>query len=224
MVTGLMNYYRTSTGKKMVMAVTGFIVFGFVFVHMLGNLQVFAGPEQLNRYAHFLQGLGELLWLMRAIMLVAVVLHIVAATQVTLQSWAARPVGYAVQRYRETTYAARTMRWGGPIIGLFILYHLMHLTWGVVGPTADHFQKEDVYRNVVTGFQDPLVSGIYIVAMIAVGLHLYHGVWSMLQTMGISNPKGNKWRKSLAVLFALAVTVGNISMPVAVLAGVITLG
>ncbi len=223
MATGLLNYYRTSTGKKMVMAVTGAIIFGFVVIHMLGNLQVFRGPEVLNHYAAFLQGLGGVLWVMRGIMLIAVVLHIVSATQVTLQSWAARPEGYAVQRYRETTYAARTMRWGGPIILLFIIYHLLHFTFGTVHPTAGHFDKANVYQNVVMGFQVPWVAGFYILASMAVGLHLYHGAWSMLQTMGISHPGWNRWRKAFAVVFALAVTIGNISMPIAVLTGIVTL-
>ena len=119
-----MSFYSTSVGKKVVMAVTGFIIFGFVFVHMVGNLQIYQGPEKLNAYAAFLQNLGPGLWAFRALMLSAVLLHIISATLVTLQSLGARPDRYKVQRYRETSYAARTMWWGGPIIGLFVIYHL----------------------------------------------------------------------------------------------------
>jgi len=212
------TFYGTSVGKKVVMAVTGFVVFGFVLVHMVGNLQLFAGPEKLNAYAQFLQGLGGLLWAFRAVLLVCAVLHVVAATQVTLQSWAARPEGYAVQRYRETTYAARTMRVGGPIILLFLLYHILHFTTGQAHP---QFDPGEVYNNVVRGFQVWWSSAIYIVANVFVALHLYHGVYSMLQTVGVAHPKWNRWRRALAVLFGLALGIGNVSLPVAVLAGVV---
>jgi len=221
MATAAISLYSSSIGKKVVMAVTGFIIFGFVTVHMLGNLQIFAGPETLNGYAAFLKGLGSLLWIFRGVMLLAIVLHIVSSTQLTLQSMAARPQGYAVQRYRETTYAARTMRWGGPILGLFIIYHLLHLTVGTLHPTAANFSGTDVYNNVVLGFQVPLVAGIYIAAVLLLGLHLYHGVWSMFQSLGISHWRFDKWRRVLAVVFAVAITLGNISIPIAVLAGVI---
>lgn len=221
MSTAVMSYYQTSVGKKMVMAVSGVIVFGFVVIHMMGNLQVFLGPKVLNHYAEFLHSLGGVLWLMRAIMLAATVLHILSATQVTLQSWAARPEGYAVRRYRETTYAARTMRWGGPIILLFVIYHLLQLTFGAVHPNGAPFDSANVYNNVVYGFQVPWVSGMYIVAMIAVALHLYHGAWSMLQTMGLNHPKWNRWRRVFAALFAIAIGVGNTSIPLAVLTGIV---
>ena len=219
MTTAVMSYYGTSIGKKLVMAVTGFIVFGFVTVHMLGNLQIYAGADALNQYAEFLHGneMGKLLWGFRAVLLISTVLHITAATQLTLKSWAARPQGYVVQRYQETTYAARTMRWGGPIILLFVIYHLLHFTYGTVHPNF----TPNVYNNVVLGFQVPWVSGFYIIAMLALGFHLYHGVWSMLQTMGLSNHKWNPWRRVFAVTFAVAVAGANISIPLAVLAGIV---
>lgn len=221
-----MGFYGTAVGKKVVMALTGFITFGFVAAHVLGNLQIFLGPERLNRYAAFLQGLGGLLWVFRAVMLISVVLHVVAATQVTLQSWAARPVGYAVHRLRETTYAARTMRWGGPVIGLFVIFHLLHFTTGHLHPTPEAFhpaagEAVDVFNNVVRGFQVPWASAVYMLAMVLVGLHLYHGVWSMLQTVGASCPKWNPWRRRFAVAFALFVTLGGLSIPAAVLAGLV---
>ncbi|MCK9464019.1 MAG: succinate dehydrogenase cytochrome b subunit [Proteobacteria bacterium] len=226
MTTAEMTFYRTAVGKKVVMAITGFITFGFVAVHVLGNLQIFLGPERLNKYAAFLQGLGGLLWVFRGVLVICVVLHIWSATLVTLQSWAARPKGYAVKRFRETTYAARTMRWGGPIIGLFVIYHLLHFTTGQLHPSPDTFHATadglmNVYNNVILGFQVPWTAAVYMVAMVFVGLHLYHGVWSMLQTIGASQAKWNPWRRRFAVLFALFVTLGGLSIPVAVLAGLV---
>ena len=197
------------------MAVSGVIAFGFVLVHMLGNLQIFIGAEALNRYARFLHDLGGGLWAFRAVMVAAILLHIIAATQVTLQSMNARPTRYRVQRFRETTYAARTMWWGGPLIGLFVVYHLMHLTIGSVHPSF----ADNVYNNVVFGFQVPWVSGVYIVAMVLLGFHLSHGLWSMMQSIGLNHPKWNKWRKVFAIVFGLGIAAGNISIPVAVLSG-----
>ncbi len=219
MATRVMTFYGTSVGKKVVMAVTGFIVFGFVTVHMLGNLQLFLGPEKLNAYARFLKSSPAVLWAFRGTLLLAAALHILSATQVTLQSWAARPEGYAVQRFRETTYAARTMRWGGPIIALFVVYHLLHFTTGQLHPTAPQFVATDVYNNVVYGFQVPWTAAVYLVAVAMVGLHLYHGVWSMLQTVGAAHPRYNRWRRVLAVTFALLVTGGMMAVPISVLAG-----
>jgi len=221
-----MRFYITSVGKKVVMAITGFIVFGFVVVHLIGNLQVFSGPEKLNTYAAFLQGLGAVLWAFRAVLLVSIVLHILAATQVTLQSWRARPTGYAVTRYQTTTYAARTMRWGGPIIALFVVYHLLHLTTGQLHPqpmgfTARAGEHINVYNNVVYGFQIWWTSAIYIFAILAIAFHLYHGVWSMMQSLGINHPRYNQWRRTGAILFALFVAAAGVSIPVAVLTGVV---
>lgn len=231
MTTAPTTFYGTSVGKKVVMAVSGFIVFGFVVVHMLGNLQIFLGPEKLNTYAHFLQSLGAFKWAFRAVVALAALLHMWAAIQVTLQSWAARPHKYARQRYRETTYAARTMWIGGPIILLFLIYHLLHFTTGhahhdpagfeATFALADGEKVPNVFNNVVHGFQIWWVSAIYIVTMFLVGLHLYHGVWSMLQTVGAAHPGYNKWRRVFSVLFGLFVAAAGISMPVAVLIGYI---
>jgi succinate dehydrogenase / fumarate reductase cytochrome b subunit len=221
-----MTFYRTAVGKKVVMAITGCITFGFVAVHVLGNLQIFMGPERLNKYAAFLQGLGGLLWVIRGVLVISVVLHIWSATLVTLQSWAARPKGYKVQRFRETTYAARTMRWGGPVIALFVIYHLLHFTTGQLHPSPETFHATadgmmNVYNNVIHGFQVPWTAAVYMVAMVLVGLHLYHGVWSMLQTIGASHPKWNAWRRRFALVFALFVTLGGLSIPASVLAGLV---
>jgi len=221
MATKVLGFYGTSVGKKVVMAVTGFIVFGFVFVHMLGNLQIFLGPDKINGYAAFLKSSQAFLWAFRGTLLLAVILHILSATLLTLQSWAARPEGYAVRKYRESTYAARTMRWGGPNIALFVIYHLLHFTTGQLHPTAPSFDGHAVYNNVVLGFQVWWVAAVYIVAVSFVGLHLYHGVWSLLQTLGAAHPKYNRWRRVFAVVFAEVVWAGMVAVPLAVQAGMI---
>jgi succinate dehydrogenase / fumarate reductase cytochrome b subunit len=217
METSAVGFNSTSIGKKVVMAATGFIVFFFVTVHLIGNLQIFQGPEKLNAYADFLQNLGVFLWVFRVVLVISAILHIIAATQLTLRSWKARSTRYKVRRYRETTYAARTMRFGGPIIALFVLYHLLHFTFGVAH--ADF--SDSVYHNVVAGFQVWWVSLVYMVALVFLGLHLYHGVWSMFQSMGAAHPKWNPWRRAIAVGFALFLTAAGLSVPLAVLSGVV---
>jgi succinate dehydrogenase / fumarate reductase cytochrome b subunit len=214
-------YFETSIGKKLAMAISGLVVLGFVVAHMLGNLQIYLGPERLNAYAELLTGLGSLLWVFRGVILLAAVVHVVSAYQVARQSWAARPVRYARKRYVATSYAARTMRVGGPIIALFVIYHLLHLTGGQLHPDAASYDAADVYANVVRGFGVWWVAAIYIAAMGLVGLHLYHGVWSMFQSVGLGRPTWVRWRRALAVLIALAVSAGNISIPVAVLTGAV---
>ena len=215
---GSPGFFRSSIGKKVLMAASGAVLFGFVIAHMLGNLQVYLGPEVFNGYAEKLRHLGPLLWAMRAGLLVAVVLHIWSAYSVTRMSRAARPVGYRDRESRESTYASRTMRWGGVILLLFIVYHLMHFTFGNAHPD---FVPGDVFHNFVVGFRSPVVSGFYVAAMAALGLHLYHGIWSMLQTVGLSHPRYDNLRHAFATLVAVAVVVGNVSFPVAVLAGFI---
>jgi succinate dehydrogenase / fumarate reductase cytochrome b subunit len=217
------TFVGTSIGKKVVMAVTGFIVFGFVAVHITGNLLVFRGPDAINQYAALLQGLGPGLWVFRGVLFLSVVLHIITATQVSLQSLGARPVGYRSQRFRDTTYAARTMRWGGPVIALFVIYHLLHLTFGVARPPGAGFDPLNVYNNVVTGFQVWWISAVYMIAMAAVGLHLYHGLWSMFQSLGLAHAKWNDWRRLFAVVFACAVTAAGLSIPISVLVGAVGL-
>ena len=219
------DLYRSAVGKKAVMAVTGIILFGFVLVHMIGNLKLYTGAEHLNKYAHWLRTVGEpalpaegLLWIARIVLLVAVVLHIWAAWQVSRMNREARPHRYAVSNKVHTSYASRTMRWGGVILLLFIIYHLLHFTTGTVHP---EFHEGDVYRNVVSGFQVWWVSAFYIAAQVALGFHLYHGVWSLFQSLGWNHPRFNPWRSAFAHAFAWIITVGNISFPVAVLTGLI---
>jgi len=214
------GFLGSSIGRKLIMAVTGVILVGFVLGHMIGNLQVYLGPEALNHYGVLLRSLlhGAGLWVVRAVMLTTVALHIWAATSLTLESRRARPVGYREQQWKESTYASRTMRWSGVIILLFVIYHLMHFTTGTAHPD---FIEGDIYHNFVTGFQSVPVSIVYIVAMIALGLHLRHGVWSMFQTLGVSHPRYIALAHVAAWLVALLVVVGNISFPVTVLAGIV---
>jgi len=213
-------FAASTIGKKVVMAVSGFILFGFVVAHMIGNLQAYMGPEALNAYAVWLRELlhGAGLWIARAVLLLSVILHMWSATALTIDNRRARPVGYRRREYDRSTYASRTMVWSGPILLLFIIYHLLHFTFGTVHPS---FVEGDVYHNFVAGFQVVPVSIFYIVAMLALGYHLYHGIWSMLQTLGLSHPRYNFLRHGFAGLMTAIVVVGNISFPLAVLTGVI---
>jgi succinate dehydrogenase / fumarate reductase cytochrome b subunit len=214
------QFLDATIGKKIVMAITGLVLFGFVVVHMIGNLQAYLGPVALNAYAVWLRELlhGAGLWIARAVLLAAVVLHVWAAVSLTIENRQARPVGYRQRRWVESTYASRTMVWSGPILALFIVYHLLHLTTGTVHPS---FVEGDVYHNFVSGFRVVPVSVFYIVAMLALGLHLYHGAWSMLQTLGLSHPRWNPLRKAFAGSLTAVVVLGNVSFPVAVLLGII---
>lgn len=213
-------FAASTIGKKVVMAVTGIVLFGFVVGHMIGNLQAYMGPEALNAYAVWLRELmhGAALWIVRAVLLLSVILHIWSATALTIDNRRARPIGYRKREYERSTYASRTMVWSGPILALFVIYHLLHFTFGTVHPS---FVEGDVYHNFVAGFQSVPVSVFYIIAMLALGYHLYHGIWSMLQTLGLSHPRYNFLRHGFAGLMTAIVVVGNISFPLAVLTGVI---
>ena len=218
--------WGTMVGKKVVMAVTGVVLVGFVIAHMLGNLKIFLGAEAIDAYAGFLRAMGEplfpygmLLWVVRIVLLTCVALHITAAVQLTRMNWAARPQAYDTKRSIATTYAARTMRWSGVILALFIVFHLLHLTGGVVGFRPGAFVHLSVYHNVVAAFSVWYVSLFYIVAMACLCLHLDHGIWSMLQTLGWNNARTTPALQALSRGAALVVFVGFISVPVAVLAG-----
>jgi succinate dehydrogenase / fumarate reductase, cytochrome b subunit len=214
-----LTFYSTSIGKKVVMAITGLILFGFVIGHMLGNLQVFMGAKQMNAYAAMLKANATLLWGVRIVLLVGVILHIVAAVQLTRMSQRSRPEGYHYKDVIQADYAARTMRWSGPIIAVFVIYHLLHFTTGSVHP---QFDVHDVYHNVISGFRVWPVSLFYIIAMVALAFHLWHGVWSLFQTLGLINPKSTKIIHRLAAIATLALVIGFISIPMAVLAGLIS--
>jgi succinate dehydrogenase / fumarate reductase cytochrome b subunit len=221
------NFYRSSIGKKAVMAVTGLILFGWIFLHMVGNLKLYMGAVHMNEYAHFLRAMGApavpetgVLWAMRLLLLVCVVLHIHAAYALTRMASAARPVGYRDRQYVKATYASRTMRWGGVIILLFIIYHVLHLTLGAhVSPAG--FVQDDAYGNVVRGFQVWWVAAVYIIANLALGLHLYHGVWAMFGSLGLINPRIEAFRRAFATAFAVLITAANVSFPLAVLTGIV---
>ena len=185
----LLSFWRSTVGKKVVMALTGAIGVGYVVAHMLGNLQVFEGAEKINAYAALLKSNLGLLWTVRSILIAAVGLHIVAAYQLARTSQKSRPVGYKRWRSVGSDFASRTMRWTGPLLGLFIVYHLLHLTTGAVHPD---FVEADVYQNVISGFRVWYVSVIYIVAMLMLALHLYHGAWSMFESLGVNHPKYNR--------------------------------
>lgn len=211
------RFYEASIGKKVVMAITGVILFGYVLGHLVGNLQVFAGPEQINKYAHFLHSNPGPLWAVRLVLLLAVVLHITASIQLTRLKWAARPVSYTKKDDIPASYAARTMMWSGPIIAAFVVFHILHLTTGDVLP----IDENDVYSNIALGFQHPWISVSYIVAVWLLGMHLYHGVWSMFQSVGINHPRYTPKLKRMAAVFAIAITVGYVSIPVSVWAGLV---
>ncbi len=222
-----MTLWKSAVGKKAVMAVSGILLFGFILLHMLGNLKVYLGAQTYNHYAHWLRQVGEpllpatvALWIARIVLLVAVVLHIWSATSLTLNNWRARPIAYGTKEYAQADYAARTMRWGGVIIFLFVLYHLCQFTWGFHW-ALPNFKEGDVYHNFVAGFSVWWVSLIYIVANIALGFHLYHGLWSMFQSLGWNHPRYNLLRRRFAQVFALVIAIGNISFPLAVLTGIV---
>jgi succinate dehydrogenase / fumarate reductase cytochrome b subunit len=201
------------------MALTGAIGVGYVVAHMLGNLQVFEGAEKINAYAALLKSNLGLLWTARSILIAAVGLHIVAAYQLARTSQKSRPVGYKRWRSVGSDFASRTMRWTGPLLGLFIVYHLLHLTTGAVHPD---FVEADVYQNVISGFRVWYVSVIYIVAMLMLALHLYHGAWSMFESLGVNHPKYNRLIRALATILTAIVVAGFIAIPAAVLLGFIS--
>ena len=218
--------WSTAVGKKVVMAVTGVVLVGFVIAHMVGNLKIFLGKEAIDSYASFLRTMGEplvpyetLLWTARFILLVSVVLHIIAAVQLTLMNWSARPRAYQTKRSIATSIAALTMRYSGVVLALFIVYHLFHLTAGAVGFAPGAFHHLKVYDNIVAGFSVWYVSLFYIVAMAGLCLHLDHGVWSMFQTLGLNNAGISPALRVVSRVVAAVVFAGFISVPVAVLAG-----
>jgi succinate dehydrogenase / fumarate reductase cytochrome b subunit len=214
------SFFASRLGRKTVMAATGLVGYGFVIGHMAGNLQIYFGPGPIDAYSRFLHEFlhGAGLWIARGTLLGAVVLHIWAATSLTLESRAARPIGYRETQHRESSFASRTMILSGPILSFFIIYHLLHLTTGQLHP---NFVAGDVYRNLIRGFQSVPAAGFYILANICLGLHLYHGAWSMLQTLGLSHPRWNRLRFAITALITTAVVAGNLSFPIAVQLGIL---
>jgi succinate dehydrogenase / fumarate reductase cytochrome b subunit len=225
-MTRLVELYQTAVAKKAVMAVTGFILFGYVLLHMVGNLKIFLGSESFNGYSEWLREVGHpllphggALWLVRVVLLVAIGLHMWSALELTRMSRGARPDDYDLRHRVQLDYAARTMRWSGVLVGLYVVYHLMDLTFGNV---HRDFVAGNVYHNVISGFQLWPVASVYIVANVLLGFHLYHGLWSMFQSLGWNDSGYRGWRRGFAITFSVVVTLGFISVPLAVLAGVVS--
>ena len=212
-------FWQSSVGKKAVMAVTGLILVAYLITHVLANLLVFSGPERINRYAQLLHSSGAALWGARLILLAALILHIIAATQLAIRSRAARPEPYAGGRDPQvSTFAARTIRWGGALILLFLIYHILHFTTGTAHPD---FVELNPHHNVSTGFRNPLVAAVYLLAMVAVGLHLYHGVWSSGRSLGLSQPSPRPLHRRVALVLAVFVWLGFTAIVIAGFLGLI---
>ena len=210
------QFWSATLGKKAVMAMTGVILVGFVVVHLLGNLQVFAGPDKFNNYAHTLKSVPAVLWGARLTLLTAVFLHIWSAFSLWRLKAEARPVGYQKQKAIVSTYASRTMYWSGPILLLFIVYHLLHFTVGVGGT---RFVEGEPYDNLVAGFRVVPIALFYVIAMGCLCYHLFHGIWSMFQTLGLQHPRYTPKLRVLAKVIAIALFLGFSSIPLAVLLG-----
>jgi succinate dehydrogenase / fumarate reductase cytochrome b subunit len=219
--------YRTAVGKKYVMAITGIVWMGYVLAHMAGNLKIYLGRPEMNHYAEWLRTIGEpifphsvFLWLLRIGMYSALVLHVYTAWSLTRMNWA-RDKKYESRRdYIAANFASRTMRWTGIIVLLFIAFHLADLTWGFHAVNPDYV-RGDVYNNVTSSLDRPVVAIFYIVANLALGVHLLHGAWSLFQSLGVNHPRFNKWRRWFAYGFTIIVIGGNVSFPLAVMTGVI---
>jgi succinate dehydrogenase / fumarate reductase cytochrome b subunit len=213
----------SSLGKKYLMAVTGAGLFLFVIGHLLGNLQIFLGPDAINRYAHFLQTNKEILWPTRIGLLVFVAVHIWASVALTLENRAARDVPYAVRKVVDASYASRTMIWSGLIVAAFVVYHLLHFTAHVTHPQYREFYdqagRHDVYAMMVTGFSSWWVSGFYVVSMALLCWHLSHGVRAMFQSVGLRTETNETVIERFATISAAAIFIGYVSIPAAVLAG-----
>jgi len=216
----LIQFYRSAIAKKWLMAVSGIVLLGYVLAHMVGNLKVFLGQDHINEYAEWLRDLGEpvfprtwVLWAMRVVLAGAFFIHILAAYQLTRMNRKARPSADHYQSRRDyavASYASRTMRWTGVIVALFVIFHLLDLTWGTANPD---FVRGDPYTNMVESFRRVPVAIVYIVANLALLLHIWHGAWSMFQSLGVNNPRFNQWRRYFAWGFTAVIAVGNLSMP-----------
>jgi succinate dehydrogenase / fumarate reductase cytochrome b subunit len=209
------GFFASTVGKKIVMAVSGLIMVGFVILHMAGNLQIFEGAAKLNTYSAFLHGpANELLWVLRVILLVAVVAHIVSAYQLTVLDRAARPVPYAKRELQAATIGSRTMRVGGVLLAIFIVLHVLHFTTLTLQPAP--LVEGDVYSNAIASFRIWWVTLLYVIAMIFLGLHLYHGTWSSVRTLGFERGRLDPFKRPVAITLAIIVWAGFTLVPVAV--------
>ena len=226
-MNSLIGFYRSTIGKKVIMGVTGLIGIGFVILHIAGNLQAFVGQSKLNAYSAMLHGpLNELVWLMRIVLIVAVVLHVTMAYQLTMRSRAARPVAYQHREPQVSTLASRTMKWGGVLLLVFIVFHILHFTTETIDPggwrgMTDVHGNRDVHGNIVASFRIWWVSLFYIVAMLALGLHLYHGAWSSVRTLGHAKASPHPLHRRIALAVAIIVWLGFTLVPLGVVVGVI---
>lgn len=218
--------YRSALGKKYVMAVTGIIGLGYIFAHMVGNLKLYQGPEALDEYAKFLKNLlypivpqSAILNGLRAVLVLALIFHVLAAAQLTRMNRLSRPTRYKTRDYVAANFASRTMRWTGVTVLLFLGYHLADFTWKVVNTAP---AGSTLREMVIASFSTPAIAGFYIIANLALGVHLFHGVWSLFQSMGWNNRRFNHWRRGLAIGFTAVVIGGNLSFPIAVLTGFIS--
>lgn len=219
------KFVRSSIGAKWVMAITGILFVLWLIGHLVGNLQVFAGSQVINEYAAFLKANPYLLWTIRLGLIVVVALHVLAGIRLSILNRQARPERYHGQRYRKASWGSRTMMWSGIFLLAFIIFHLAHFTWGTIFPSYFALQDEqglhDVYGMLVRGLSHPLMAIIYMVAMLALALHLSHAIWSAMQTMGLNGQrftpialKGGRW---LGILIA----IGFFIIPLAVLLGIV---
>jgi succinate dehydrogenase / fumarate reductase, cytochrome b subunit len=211
-------FWDSSIGKKALMALTGLILSAYVVAHLLGNMQIYMGSEAIDRYARFLHSNVGVIWTARVVLLAAVLVHAISGIQLYMRKASARPVEYHTRANLQGSTASRTMLVSGVVILLFVVYHVLHLTTGTVHPAYEELAP---FHNVTTGFRQPLAAGIYIVAMIGVGFHLWHGLYSMFHSLGLSHPRYTPGVRKAAALVATIIALGNISVPVAVLTGLL---
>ena len=219
-----MRLFSDSIGRKVIMAVTGLLMVLFVIGHMLGNLTIFAGPNGINSYAFHLHELAPVVWGTRIVMGAAVLLHLFISIQITLENSAAKPDRYAVQNHLRATWMSRNMIWTGAIIGAFIVYHLLHFTFRITPNLAlgfDYLNRFDVYTMVVRALGSVVTGLVYIVAMVALGFHLWHGVYSMFGSLGLDSARYMNGIRRIAAFAATVIALANISVPVAVLTGLL---
>ena len=214
----LATFWHSTIGKKIVMAVTGLIGIGFLISHVVSNLQMFGTPEHLDSYAQMLRSLGPLLWVARAVLLGAVILHVVAAVQLTARKSAARPVDYHTKVPQAATLASRTMFWGGVVLALFIVWHILDMTLGVVTPGFEHLRPS---HNLPLSLRRVPVAAFSLVAMVSLGFHLYHGTWSFLKTLGVSRESAHPLKHGISAILAIAIAAGFAALPIGVLLGII---
>jgi len=217
---------QSTIGKKAIMAVTGIVLYGFVIVHMIGNLKIFEGPKGFNEYSHFLRVVGEpalpagtILWVIRIVLLVSVVLHVRAAIQLTLLDNAGRPIAYKKVQRKQASFASLTLRWGGMAIFFFVIFHILHFT---VGSALPGYIEGEPYHNVVSAFANQIwAAPVYLLAVAALGTHLYHGVWSAMQTLGLNTRRTEKLFRGVAVASGIGLFAGFATVPIVVLLGIL---